>query len=114
MKVTIATGKFHAFTNDDFAYLQKALALGEKLIIIVGESDVQNTISAQLSTLKFTEFILQEEENENPYQNELARLVGYRETSPDDNVELIYVENPDEKHKYLREFCSKNGISYIS
>lgn len=110
MKVSIATGKFHGFTNDDFAYLQKAAALGESLIIIVGKSDEQKKIITHLGFLKLTEYTLREGENEIPYQNEILKLCGYRDTSPEDNIELIYLENPDEVSEELKLICSQNGV----
>lgn len=113
MKVSIATGKFHGFTNDDFAYLQKAAALGESLIIIVGKSDEQKKIITHLGFLKLTEYILPEGENEQPYERELATLIGYKQMSPEDNVELILVENPDEKDESLKLLAELNGVYYI-
>lgn len=113
MKVSIATGKFHGFTNDDFAYLQKAHAIGEELIIIVGKSDIQDQVVTHLAFTKLSKYVLPEEDNETSYLNELARLVGYRETSPDDNIELVYVVNPDENDEALKLFCEKNGVSYV-
>lgn len=116
MKVAIATGRFHGFTNDDFAYLQKANAAGEKLIIIVGYSDVQNQVVEHLKYCKMSEYVIPELPNdtEGYYTYALARLVGYRETSPNDNIELVYVANPDEIDETLKLFCEQNGVSYIS
>lgn len=111
MKVAIAYGKFYSNTMQDFAYLQKTCGAGNEVIIIIGKSDRQNVIADHISLLKFSNYVTRIADEK--YGEAIAKLASFREASPDDNIELVLVRNPDESDAGLQEICEKNGVSYL-
>lgn len=112
MRVAIVYGKFYSSTKEDFAYLQAGLARCDELIILIGHSDRQATIATHINLMKFTDYIMLLKDNET-YEDCLGRLVGFRDQSPKENINLIWLNNRSEQLENIKFLCETNGVFYI-